>query len=237
MKHAKISILAFLAVFILSVPAFAIVEEPTPTPSPSEPAMQEPAPNPAPKPARQQAPAPAKQAPVGNPKPDTGRVKACEKRQEQIQRKTAKYIQNAQKYQSVVDKLYERVQGFYETGQLTVGNYIELETAAGQAKSQSQASIQSLGEMGGAVDCTDPDVATQSLKAFRGLAGQTRTELRSYSTSVKNMISAMQSAHSNANGGDPAVKPDPAEPVETEPGKEVIPTTPDVPPPSDQEGL
>ncbi len=206
MKHAKISILALLAVFVLSVPVFAIVEEPAPTPPPPEPVVQEPAPTPTPTPPppqqQQQVPTPTPvPTPAPGPKPDPKRVQACKKRQAQIQNKTAKYVENAEKYQAVVDKLFERVDGFYESGQLTVDNYGELKTAAEVARAQAQKNIGVLKALGGAVDCTSPDVATQGVQAFRGAAGDAKTQLRNYSTSIKNMISAMQSEYSNANGG------------------------------------
>ncbi len=242
MKHKKILAIALFAVFAMSLPMVGLAQGQSALHRKDKAELVE------------DAEVEVKEARTkGNEKSAEARVAACEKRQESIQKKTEKYVDNAGKYLGVVDKLSDRVQSFYDDGQLTALNYEELAKAVETARGNAEASVNTLGELDEDVDCENPDAA-KNVSAFRGGAAQTRALLHEYSTSVKNLISAMQSANSNANrNGEPSegtedgpegeqVDDDEAEyedgvELETEKDGDDDSDTPDVPPPSVEEGL
>lgn len=193
MKHWKISILAMLALFVFTVPAGAITQGATFEPkNPIE--------------IREQARELIKEKrdeliAEGKEKAQEVRTRICERRKDAFEKRAEKFVANAEKYQSVVDKLFERVQGFYESGQLTAPDYDALVAKANEAKTQAEDSIQTLKDTEINIDCENPSVA-ESVATFRGVAGQTREALHNYSTSIKNIISAMKSANAGGTSGD-----------------------------------
>ncbi len=187
MKHTKILTVALLAVFALTLPIVGLAQGQSLLHRKEKPELLEDA----------EVEVEGLRA-KGKEKSTEARVAACEKRQTALHTKTDRYQDNAGKYLGVVDKIFDRVQSFYDNEKLTAPNYDELVATATLAKSEAGASIDTLGEFEEVVDCEDPDVA-KDVSAFRGGASQTRELLHAYSTSVKNVISAMQSVNSNAN--------------------------------------
>ena len=126
------------------------------------------------------------------------KLDACEKAQTRINNRIDKISENAANIKSVIDKKYERVQEFYESGQLTTPDYDELVAAIELAKANSEASLEALASYEVDVDCTSEDAAAQ-LDAFRAAAAQAKEDLKTYRKELVALISALQSANSNKN--------------------------------------
>lgn len=123
---------------------------------------------------------------------------ACEKAQSKINNRIDKISENAANIKSVIDNKYERVQAFYETGQLTTPDYDTLVAAIELAKANAESSLETLANYEVEVDCTSEEAAAQ-LDAFRAAASQVKEDLKTYRKDLVALISALQSANSNKN--------------------------------------
>lgn len=127
------------------------------------------------------------------------RQQQCEKRKSQIESKIIAFALRAKRHQGVIDKIYERVQGFYDSGQLTVSNYDELKAnvdAAQETASTEVAALQELGEL--EIDCTDPEVVL-SVASFKEGLGSARDALKAYRKALVKLISSLRSASAEEN--------------------------------------
>lgn len=125
----------------------------------------------------------------------------CEAREAKLQALVPKLSNSATRLKGVIDKVYERVTGFYASGQLTVQNYEELVEAIELAKANSESSLEALGSYEFEFDCETAGVG-QQLDAYRTAVKETRESLRAYHKSVVDLISSLQSEHSRANRTD-----------------------------------
>lgn len=115
----------------------------------------------------------------------------CERRQERLQRLIPKLSQGAVSVQDAMDSIYERIQGFYEDGQLTVDNYEELDGNVATAQSNAAASVEALQEFEFELDCDNPE-AGQQLDGFREAAQEARNELKNYRSELVELISSLR---------------------------------------------
>lgn len=198
MKHSKVLTFALLAVFVMGVPAVVIAHggEEAPvrdrvveTRLGREEIQVE---------ARRIVEKERKERASNGERSQEARAAACERLKGALNKKIDKYVANSDKYLGVVNNLFDRVQSFYDEGKLTAPNYDELVATAEAAKVEATASLVTLSELDFELNCDDPDVAG-SIASFREAASQTRVLLREYSSSVKDIISALQSVNSNTN--------------------------------------
>lgn len=121
------------------------------------------------------------------------RKDVCGKNKDKLTRSMSKVSEQATRHMETFDSIYERVQGFYESGKLTTADYDQLDQAATDAQSQAYAEIMSLEELAGEVDCDNPDVAA-SVTAFKDAAGGAKESLKQYRRSLVDLISSLKSA-------------------------------------------
>jgi archaellum component FlaC len=115
----------------------------------------------------------------------------CERRKEVLSNVMPRLSQGATSVKKSMDTVYERVVGFYESGQLTVANYDELVSAVEVAKANSEASIQAVNEFEFELDCENSSVGEQ-LDGFRSAVSAAREELKVYKSTLVELISSMR---------------------------------------------
>lgn len=128
----------------------------------------------------------------------------CERRSERLQAVIPRLATSSTTLQASIDKMYERVQGFYESGQLTVNNYEELNANVLSAQADSAAAVEAVSTFEFELDCEEAGVG-QQLDGFREAVGQARDALNSYRSALVDLISSLraeaagQSAAGNEN--------------------------------------
>lgn len=138
----------------------------------------------------------------------TVKQEVCERRQAKLAAKMPRLSTGANSVKKAIDKVYERVQGFYESGQLTVVNYDELKAAVDAAKADSEASLGAVTDYTFELDCDNPNVGEQ-LDGYRLAINEARDSLKIYRDKLVDLISAMRSeAASNAENSTRNNKPE-----------------------------
>lgn len=120
------------------------------------------------------------------------RKDACEKRQSKITSAMSRIATKANKHVETFDKIYERVQGFYVKGQLTVANYDELNAAVAKAQAAATLEASVLSELNVEIDCENPDVAN-IIATYRGSANAAKESLKAYRAALVDLISSLKS--------------------------------------------
>lgn len=115
----------------------------------------------------------------------------CERRQEKLQATLPRLSNGATTVKGTIDKVYERVQGFYASGQLTVSNYEELVNVIETTKADAETSLEALEVYEFEINCDDKNVGSQ-LDGFRTAVKSARDELKDYRKSVVDLISALR---------------------------------------------
>ncbi len=122
----------------------------------------------------------------------------CENRKARVQNRITNLARSANNVKGVLDRMYDRVQGFYEDGQLTVSNYEALIDAIELAKAESEASLEALDSYEFTVDCANSTVAEQ-VDSYRAAAVLARQDLKDYRKALVDLISSLRSEHAKAN--------------------------------------
>ncbi len=124
----------------------------------------------------------------------------CEQRQERLQEKIPNLARSATALQAAMDSIYERVQGFYESGQLSVNNYDELNDNVASAQADAAAAVEAATEFEFELDCENPNVGEQ-MDSFRQGVVEAREELKVYRSELVELISALraEAAEDNAD--------------------------------------
>lgn len=122
----------------------------------------------------------------------------CERNQAKIERAIPRISRNAENLVGVFDKIYDRVQGFYESGQLTVSNYDELADAVDEAQLAATTDVAALQELEFTLDCDDPETGVE-LVSLKDIATGTKDSIKSYRSALVDLISAMRSAAAEAS--------------------------------------
>ena len=127
------------------------------------------------------------------------RQEICEKRLGLIETKISGFADRATRLQGVIDKIYLRVQGFYDSGQLTVSNYDELNAAVESAQLNASTEIAALTELStDDIDCTDPNVSVK-VASFKDGLGDARDALKAYRKALVELISSLRAAAAEEN--------------------------------------
>lgn len=117
----------------------------------------------------------------------------CEKQVAKIHEIMQRLSGQANRHLGVMDSFYERVKGFYDKGQLTVGNYVELTANVDEAKAAAETEVAALQEQTVEIDCSDPETIVD-VRAYRNGVGTVKSSLKDYRKSLVALISAMRSA-------------------------------------------
>lgn len=139
----------------------------------------------------------------------------CERRQEQLQRRIPQLATQSNRLLGVIDSMYERVETFYETGQLTVENYDELSRRVQAAQENAYGAIESVASYEFDLDCEDASAGDQAY-AFRLSVGEARDSLKAYRSELVALISSLRSAAAEESSEDEVTDGDDAEGNESE---------------------
>ncbi len=125
----------------------------------------------------------------------------CERRQDRLQENIPNLARGATALQNAMDSIYERVQGFYEDGQLTVSNYDELNDNVAAAQADAAASVEAVLEFEFELDCEDPNLGEQ-MDGFRQAVSEAREELKEYRGELVELIRALRAEAAEENAQD-----------------------------------
>lgn len=115
----------------------------------------------------------------------------CERRQENLTRVMPRLSQGATSVKSSIDTMYDRVVGFYESGQLTVSNYDALIADIEEAKADSESALETIAISTFTLDCDNPSVG-QQLDGYRLAVRDAKDILKEYRKSLVALISSMR---------------------------------------------
>lgn len=125
----------------------------------------------------------------------------CERREARLQKLLPKLTNSAGRLQSNTDRMFERVKGFYEKGQLSVSNYDELVANVETAKATSAAAVENIKEFEFDLSCEDREAGNR-LAGFREAVREARTSIKAYRTTLVKLISALRSAIADKTGSE-----------------------------------
>lgn len=117
--------------------------------------------------------------------------RVCEQRQERLQDIIPRLGTSAVRLKDVMDDIYDKVQGFYEDGPLTVENYDELADEVDSAQAEAHAAVTVVEDYQFELDCDEPGVG-QQLDGFRQAVTEARDELKNYRTALVELISSLR---------------------------------------------
>jgi hypothetical protein len=127
----------------------------------------------------------------------------CEARKNGIETRTSTLSDRAQESLARINGVFTKVVDYQKANNLTVTNFDALVVTATDAQTKATASVQALVALKGTVDCTDPTTVTTDIATFKAALDQARTDLKSYRTAVKNILTAVEQAKepSTTTGG------------------------------------
>lgn len=126
------------------------------------------------------------------------RQKACTARKNAMQKRLSAKVTVAEKHKELFDKIFTKVQNFYNQKGLSIDNYESLVEAVEDAQADTTEKLLALKSIDTSVDCSDPNVAN-TISTFREALGATRDSLKTYKTTLKELIAAVHQAAESAN--------------------------------------
>jgi len=131
----------------------------------------------------------------------------CQRKQDKLQKVVPRLANGATSVKSSIDKVYERVAGFYEKGQLTVSNYDELDANVAAAKADAEVSLEAIASYNLEVDCENPNLG-QQLDAYRSTIKDAKESLKAYRKALVELISSMRAAAADKSTTEEPAKPE-----------------------------
>ena len=119
------------------------------------------------------------------------RVDVCERRQDQLAQLIPRLANQSARLNGVIDDIYARVQGFYESGQLTVEDYDVLNTNVAAAQAEAATAVEVAASYEFELDCDNPSVGDQ-LVGFRESVADARGALKAYRVELVTLISSLR---------------------------------------------
>lgn len=119
------------------------------------------------------------------------RQKACEARKSSIETRLAGKVERAKSHKAKFDAIFLRVKTYHDENGLNTPDYATLVAAVDAAHADVEAQIAALEALEVNIDCANSTV-TDSLAAFREAVISTKTSLKAYKTSIKNLITAVR---------------------------------------------
>ncbi len=117
----------------------------------------------------------------------------CERRETKLNALVPRLANQSTRVLSAIDGVYERVQGFYDSGQLTVVDYDEQNDAISEAQTEAQAAVEVATSYEFEFDCDNPSLGDQ-LFAFREAVTEARDALKTYRSELVGLISSLRAA-------------------------------------------
>lgn len=130
----------------------------------------------------------------------TIKKEVCERRQAQLKTVLPRLATGATSVKSSFDTVYSRVQGFYESGQLTVANYETLNANVAAAQAAAGTAIAAIESASFELDCENPDLGSQ-LDGYRAAVRNAQESLGAYRDALVQLISAMRAAQATEGEG------------------------------------
>ncbi len=118
------------------------------------------------------------------------RLKVCEARKKSIENKINAYVKHGENKLKNFDAIYERVKNFKTDKKLDVPNYDALLAAADAKQIAAAEAVAALKELTADFDCATSDPA-MTIAAIKEATADTRTALKEYRTSIKNIVVAL----------------------------------------------
>lgn len=129
------------------------------------------------------------------------RRKNCEARKNNLQKRMANAVRQAEKHKAVFDKIYARVKQFHADKQLNVAGYDELVAKVDAAQIDAAEKIAALKSLNLSVDCTQQGLA-DNVSAFKEAVKEARDSLKVYRAALVDLIKAVHSAAQDSNQTD-----------------------------------
>lgn len=127
------------------------------------------------------------------------RQKACTVRKDAMQKHLSTKVAAAEKHKEVFDKIFTKVQNYYNQKELNVDNYEALVGAVQDTQADTTEKLLALKSVDVSIDCSDPGVAN-TIGTFKEALGDTRDSLKAYKTALKQLISAVRQAAESSSG-------------------------------------
>lgn len=121
------------------------------------------------------------------------KMDVCERRQEHLSKMRPHLAQGATSVKKAIDKVYDRVVGFYESGQLTVENYEELVANIEAAKAAAEEAQAAVASYTFEIDCENPKLGEQ-LDGYRMVVKEAKNSLKEYRKALVELIKSMRAA-------------------------------------------
>jgi hypothetical protein len=128
--------------------------------------------------------------------------RSCEARKANLTKRMNNAVTAAQRHKEKFDKIYTRVQNFYETKKLNVADYDTLKASVDTAQQDAADQITALKGLNVSVDCTQTDSLATNVSAFQTAVKSTRDSLKTYRKSLVGLISALHGASTSTDKTD-----------------------------------
>lgn len=121
------------------------------------------------------------------------KAEVCERRQERLTQMLPRLSTGATTVLERIDTVFDRVQGFYEDGQLTVADYDTKVEAIVSAQATASTLVSALSESVPTIDCENMQLGVQ-LDTYRSATKDAREALKAYRAALVDLISALKAA-------------------------------------------
>lgn len=127
----------------------------------------------------------------------TQRQQTCQTKQAQINGKITRLSTHAQQYLDNFNKIFSAVQAYQASQQLSVANYDSLVAAATAKQTAATTAVSNLKNVSVNIDCSATDPAN-SIATIETAAGDAKTALQAYRSSLRSLIEALLAAQKSA---------------------------------------
>lgn len=142
-----------------------------------------------------------------------GLLTACQARMETVQKRSTQLTQRAQNMEDVFGRIAKRVEDYYTNklvpGGVTVGNYDALVADIAAKKAAVDTALAAAQSQASSFNCTSVAEAKSQIQAFRVAMQNVIAALKSYRTSVRNLIVAVRTASAKLASPQPSASPKP----------------------------
>ncbi|HSX31043.1 MAG TPA: hypothetical protein VLE99_03950 [Candidatus Saccharimonadales bacterium] len=121
--------------------------------------------------------------------------KACEQRQNSIDKRTTNFGAAAQRHLDVFNNIFTKIKAFHDSKGLNVSNYDALVAAATAKQTAAQSAVDALKALNVQIDCTQSDPAT-TVATIKSAVSDARTALQAYRKSLVDLVTAIKGASS-----------------------------------------
>lgn len=136
---------------------------------------------------------------------DAQKLKACEKRQTNINTRTARIAERGTKHLELFTKIAERVQAFYASKGNSLANYDELVADVAAKKAAAESAVAVITDSSATFNCSEGN-PKQLISSYKEALDSRHAALKEYQTAVKNLIVGVKSVNGNTASTSPTSK-------------------------------